>query len=284
MKRSFLNNPCILICLFLLFTLDATSQIRSPQNLKLFADHLFCTADYLRAVDEYRNYLSYGQEDTAEFKLLVSLSEIKRYDEADHLVSWMGGNKTFYMSAQHIRLKNILMQKDYYRLRSEYSGLSEPTNEQLKLRNFTYLYTGIDSLASLPYINLPFDEAEKNDIKILYDRKLNLSKKDPWKAGTLSALFPGAGKIYTEEYGDALFTALAVGTFGYLAYTNYKAGHDLRTILFSGITAWFYGGGIYGAAASAHIYNLKVEFSFISLLDSFISNRNYFLSLPEFCK
>ena len=54
-------TPCIKVVsiIFILFTSVLPQQIdfQSPQNIKLFADFLFCDKDYLRAIDEYEKYL-----------------------------------------------------------------------------------------------------------------------------------------------------------------------------------------------------------------------------------
>jgi hypothetical protein len=50
------------------------NELHSPQNIKAFADYLFCSKDYLRAAEEYERYLSFEQNDTAEFKIELSYS------------------------------------------------------------------------------------------------------------------------------------------------------------------------------------------------------------------
>jgi hypothetical protein len=288
MKNFFFNSPVkvfySLICFFIIVTPPAYSQFHSPENRRLFADHLFCTGDYLRAVNEYRSYLNSYSNDTILFKVIFSLSEMKKFQEAEEIINSLRADYQFYKAAIQLKLKNIFVQSDYYSLRKEYTYLSDKHEENLKLRNFTYLYTETDSLPSTPYVDLPFNGEEKKEIRSFYEMKVNLPRKNPWTAALLSAIIPGAGKIYTEQYGDALFSALATGISAYLAYTNFKAGHKFRGVLFTGTAAWFYGGNIYGSAASAILYNAKVNFSFTSLLDEYIKKKNYYLPDYGFCK
>ena len=70
---------------------------------------------------------------------------------------------------------------------------------------------------------------------------------------------PGLGKVYTENYIDGFFAAFLTGVFGYMAYTDFNAEHDARGWIFTGVSAFFYTGSIYGSAASAQIYNAKIK-------------------------
>nr|MCU0345197.1 hypothetical protein [Ignavibacterium sp.] len=46
-------------------------DFNSPQNIKLFADYLFCDKDYLRAIDEYEKYISLVEDDSIQFKICL---------------------------------------------------------------------------------------------------------------------------------------------------------------------------------------------------------------------
>jgi len=54
------------------------------------------------------------------------------------------------------------------------------------------------------------------------------SRKSPLKAAIFSAVIPGAGKIYANEYSDGIYAFIATLVAGYLAFDNFKAGHDLE--------------------------------------------------------
>ena len=64
------------IFIILLITAQAAAQdiktpdnFFTPANIKSFADHLFCTRDYLRAVEEYKRYLKFVPDDSIKFKI-----------------------------------------------------------------------------------------------------------------------------------------------------------------------------------------------------------------------
>ena len=96
-------------------------------------------------------------------------------------------------------------------------------------------------------------------------------------AAILSALIPGAGKIYTGEIGDGITSLIVTALTTCLAITNFKADHKFRGWLFSGLAAFFYAGNIYGSAASAQIYKARIQFNFDKDVKLFFEQRNYFL-------
>jgi len=255
-----------------------------PDNRRKFADYLFCTGDYLRAIDEYEWYNDYNYNDTIEYKIILSLSALKKYDLLKERVLKLSEKFVFKEPALGEILKNFIIAGKFEESRDTYSLFKSNNPVLKKLRNFTYLYTGNDSLPSPPYLTIPFDENEKREIAGLYDKKMALPYKDPGLAGFYSVIFPGAGKIYTGDYGDAFFAALATGIFGYLAAANFNADHTFRGILFTGIAGWFYAGNIYGSIAAAQIFNARGNFTFSGMLDEYLKMKNYFFPDYGFCK
>ena len=100
--------------------------------------------------------------------------------------------------------------------------------------------------------------------------------KNPVKAAWLSTIIPGAGKIYTEDYGDGITAFLFVGVLTYLAVDNFNADHDFRGYLFSALSAYFYAGNIYGSYSSAQIFNVKYRTSIDNDIKKFLESVNYF--------
>ena len=66
--------------------------------------------------------------------------------------------------------------------------------------------------------------------------------------------------------------------------SDFKADHKFRDWLFAGLTAFFYGGNIYGSATSAQIYNAHVNFQLNSDMKLFLEDKDYFVPDYEFCK
>ena len=99
----------------------------------------------------------------------------------------------------------------------------------------------------------------------------------------MSAVIPGLGKIYTEQYGDGVMAFLSTTVLGYIAYTDFKAGHQTRGWIFTAATAGFYAGSIYGAAASAQIYNARISFDFRNGVKLLLENNNYYAPRINYC-
>jgi len=115
-----------------------------------------------------------------------------------------------------------------------------------------------------------------------YQQKKFPQHKSPTTAAILSTFIPGAGKIYTGEIGDGITSLIATALTTYLAISNFKADHQFRGWLFTGVAAFFYVGNIYGSAASAQIYNARIQFSFDKEVKLFFEQRNYFLPKIDF--
>ena len=77
---------------------------------------------------------------------------------------------------------------------------------------------------------------------------------------------------------------LATGLLAFLAYDNFRADHEARAWIFTGLGAFFYAGNIYGSIASAQIFNAKIDFDFNEGLRLFLEKENYFLPQYDFCK
>ena len=133
-------------------------------------------------------------------------------------------------------------------------------------------------------IIFPFNEDEKKVVSSFYDWKSNPPYKSSFTAGILSAVIPGAGKMYLGEWGDGITAFLVTGLFAFLAYDNFEADHDTRAWIFTGLGAFFYAGNIYGSVAAAQIFNARIEFEFNQSLNVYLSNKNYFTPEYEFCK
>lgn len=74
-------------------------------------------------------------------------------------------------------------------------------------------------------------------------------------AGALSAILPGAGKIYAHKAGEGISSFLLIGFLAAITVENYlKAGpRNYKTIGFASLFTIFYIGNIYGSVASIKV-------------------------------
>lgn len=285
--KNILSIKKVYLLSFLLLTTGTAQQnkFHTINNIKLFADHLFCDQDYLRAIEEYKKYLQSVESDTVKFKIGLGYSRIGDFDNATTVFSSIKSSSVFYDYAGLEKLKMYFLKNELGNLFSD--SLQNISNNSINAEAKRIKYTAMLLNKDLPdkksFISV-FEEKDQQRISIFYDLKKNPPYKSEIIAGILSALAPGSGKIYTQNYGDGVTAFLLTGIFAYLAYDNFKHNHDTRAWIFTALGAGFYAGNIYGSVASAQIFNAKINFDFSEGVKLFLEEKNYFIPDYEFCK
>lgn len=257
----------------------------NPANRKLFADYLYEQKDYLRAFDEYKIYLQNTNNDTVKLKLGEMFIEVGRYSEAEDYLKMLfwGSNLDNEAKLNYYLLKFKTLKPIEFRSFVR-SGLYFPEKYKenvTKLEQISYFYDNyLIPDSSKLFETFYSDSTNFNTIKTFYHNKFYPQKKDPVLAGVLSAIVPGMGKIYTKNYSDGITAFIVNGVLAYLAYDNFKANHDFRGAIFSGLGLMFYAGNIYGSIASAHSFNIRFTINSNEQINTFFNNNNYFI--PKF--
>lgn len=253
----------------------------SINNRKSFADHLFKEKDYLRAVDEYRAILKKENDDSLKFKIGIGLFRIGDYTQAADYFRSLFFNPDFLVHAEYEYYKCYFFSNNFdqfrYLVESRYFYPFQFDGEINRLKQISIILEPDLIPDSLEFAN-SFGGGIKKDMIEFYERKKYPDKKNPTTAALLSAVIPGSGKIYTGEIGDGITALILTGVCAYLAYDNFNANHDFRGWLFSGLTAFFYAGNIYGSATSAHLYNAQVKINFYTELNLYLKKNEYFLN------
>jgi TM2 domain-containing membrane protein YozV len=281
MNNCFLKN-ILLPFLFLLILIQNNSfsqdtSLFSKENRKEFADYLYCQKDYLRAIDEYESIMGSSGNDTLRFRIGMGYLKMGKYEPASSSFSKVGSGSDFYDNARMEYFKSQFLLSNFDKLEG---SVYLPVK---KLNAFSYLLD-YKTLPAKDIMLNPFTGNDRIAVSDFYERKLNPAYKSELTAVILSTLVPGAGKIYTKEYSDGIIAFLVTGILGYISYTDFKADHNFRGWLFAGLSTFFYAGNIYGSAASAQIYNAKVDFKLSSDMKLFLENKDYFVPDYEFCK
>ena len=259
-----------------------TLEYFSPPNILRFADYLYAGGDYLRAAGEYRRYLfSVGREEN--------------YDEIYYRMI-----RAFYMGGDYRRCRELLgaferkypssarlpdlplyesvidFKQNEYELSLTRAVETEEGNRALR-----------DRLMTANYIMLrDYSEAEKIACATGtpgYDadwcRRLEnidtLSFKSKFLSGTLSALVPGLGKVYSKRTADGIYSLILVGLSAWQAYDGFEEDgtSSVKGWLLGSIGTVFYLGNIYGSVIAAELYNYRVE-------DEFVRGFQIDISLP----
>ncbi|MCX8107118.1 MAG: hypothetical protein N3D80_14725 [Ignavibacterium album] len=257
------------------------NPLKSPDNIKLFADHLYCEQDYSRAAEEYKSLPDFKISDTILYKIGKCYSIIGDYDEAMFFFTALNSSSPFADYANNEIGKIYFLKKDLSSLDRLIDCKINSRTNLIKLKIALMLESKTPDFNLNEYIT----ETDSDYIEIsrLYFERNNPGYKSELLAGILSSVIPGSGKIYTENYGDGITAFILTGLFSYLAYDNFKHNHNFKGYLFSGIAAGFYFGNIYGSVASAQIFNVRVDFDFLKNLSDFISRKSYFTEDYDFC-
>lgn len=277
------------IFLFFLIPIVIYPQLidfQSTQNIKLFADFLFCDKDYLRAIEEYEKYLSLVDDDSLRFKVAIGFSLINNQKTALQKLVLIKDTSPYYEQSKIERLKSLYLLKNdlaFFMLADSLkNSVSKYSKEAWQFGNAALLLA-IKELPQKEVFLIPFEADDKNTLSNFYDAKKNPSYKNEIFAGILSGIIPGAGKIYTQNYGDGITAFLITGLLSYLAYTNFENDHSTRAWIFTALGGGFYLGNIYGSISSAQIFNAKLNFEFNEGVKFFIEQKNYFTPVYDFC-
>jgi len=281
----------ILLKLFLTFFLipvifllgqnsGSDNEILSPLNLYKFGNYLFKQGDYLRANNELKQYLQYENNDTVRFKIAYSLIEMAEYSEGRDYLKPLFISSEISDEVKCFYFKSLYLGKKYSDF-IEQSGIRifQPTNysEDInRLKNFFILESETTLIDSTNFFK-PFDKQDADSIRKYFVRKYYPENKSETTAGLLSALIPGAGKIYTGQTGDGITSLIFNSVIYYLVYNNFANKHYLRGWIFSALGIYFNAGNIYGSVASARIYNSNLQINLGIDMKKFVEKKNYFM-------
>lgn len=260
--------------------LTTDNNFFSPYNRLKFGNYLYKDKDYLRAASEFKEYLKINSSDTVQFRLSNSFFKISRFTEAADNFKGLFFSSTLSEEARLMFYESNFFQnnfKTFRELAAQENYLSPKYRKEIERLKFTTYFFDNIPLPNENKLLEPFPDSVQSQIAKFYIQKKFPLHKNPTTAVILSTLLPGAGKIYTGEIGDGITALVTTALTAYLAYTNFKAGHQFRGWLFAGMTAFFYGGNIYGSAASAQIYNARIRFDFDKKVRFYFEQRNYFL-------
>lgn len=258
-----------LFVFFLLLLPVATSAEALPAQLQ-FADNLAAEGDYYRAITEYKRFLFLEPDSPlipdVRLALATSLIAGKRWQQADtSLETLLSLHPQSQAAAKGRRLyADSAYERDEFGLaRERYRALAraqpDPTTlDYTNLRiGWTFLEQDRPQKARANFSLLP--QPQKNRLVEDLEAYQSLAQKSPLVAGSLSAILPGAGQLYTGRLRQAALSLLLNGAFILGALEafhdeNYATGG----ILFFFELGW-YGGNIYNAVNNAHKFNERIK-------------------------
>jgi tetratricopeptide (TPR) repeat protein len=262
------------------------------ENAKIFefAERLFEEEDYFRAITEYKRFIFLTPEseltETCYFRICESYFGAGRWQDAiDSLDKFLALYPKSRLSHDALLLKGRAEKylKRYHEALSSFERVISLNSGPLRDKAYfesALVYVELENwvMARESFSHIP-------EGSVLYPKAWIFSSgledvdgiphKSPAVAGTLAAILPGSGHLYTERPRDALVAFLLNAAFIWAAVElfqddNYVAG---------GVVTFFelgwYTGNIYSAVGSAHKYNRRAKNEFIHTLKE-RSNVSYY--------
>ena len=262
---------------------------KSPVHILKFADYLHQTADYNRSVIEYQRYLSATGSTgliTCGFKLADSYRQLGKLEKAINNYEiiqqtatiasenwWLAQSEigqTYFLFGDYLRsitaFNKIANSPNKYRAKGKiWLGINQIFLGQFDLAQEYFSFTTVNPNPSdeiLDYYQSMVEEGKK------------LPTKSPFVAGILSALLPGAGRIYLGRLGDFFNTLPTITLIGLLSYSGFRHQKErsIKGWSFSVVGSMFYLSNIYGSWLGAKIHNRQISEDFLRKIVIPLSN------------
>ncbi len=261
--------PTLLLLILFIFVPSAHAE----PDLLSFADSLAAEEDYYRAITEYKRFLHSTPNDYqaayAQLAIAKSLIAGQRWIQADLALEkvWIiypDSNEA--ETAKRLHAEAAYNRGDFEAARSRYETLKN--NSLIGANRAAHYKIGLSQLqqnmpeeARSSFSKLPASLNQKLSLSL--DEYQQLTQKSPQLAGSLSAILPGAGQLYTERPRQAGMAFALNAAFIYGAVEAW----DNENYAIAGILSLFeigwYGGNIYNAMNNAHKYNRRQQDQFL---------------------
>lgn len=264
--------------LLLLFLLPAAALC---EDIKLisFADRLFETGDYYRAITEYKRYMFDNPagkfEKKAAYRIGVSFLNAGKLDDAASVFESLPEDYSGKIAEAAILAEAwvFFLKKDYQYSSTVAAKLISVYEGSAQREKAEYL-TGLNLLCLKEYTSagevlkkLPADgELSISAVKIAdYLKKSpEIQQRSPYLCSAFSAVLPGAGYAYCGKWAEALI-ALALNVFFiYNTYDAFKNNVNESKYAYGLPALVFYFSNIYGSAVAADRFNADEEGKFIN--------------------
>ncbi|MDX2495313.1 MAG: tetratricopeptide repeat protein, partial [Desulfuromusa sp.] len=247
--------------------------VYAEPDLLSFADSLVAEEDYYRAITEYKRFLHYCPKDSrvayAQLAIAQSLLSGQRWEQADLAMEkvWtLYPDSLEAVAAKQLHADAAYNMGDYATAQQRYQQLKN----DLPIANneISEYKIGLSQLQQ----NKPEDarssfsklsEPLSQQLTLSLDEYQQLQQKSPQLAGTLSAILPGAGQLYTERPRQAGMAFALNAAFIYGAVEAWNNENYAVAGILSLFEIGWYGGNIYNAMNNAHKFNLRQKNQFL---------------------
>jgi len=242
-------------------TTGAKRSVESNQQLKIdldFADYLFENNAYVRAISEYKRIFFLTPDSLTDTRiycrLMLGESYLNMNDYNQALTYFNLGNTALY---QYGRARTFFKSGKYWQSRNDLTTLADDDlhKEKIVLIGASYLKQG-DFKAGKDYLNAHRYLNDNSIARLSEFDGRQIPRRSRALSTILSAIIPGSGQVYSNRFGDGLYSFITVTSCALIS--NYYWKNDEKKIkfsIFTLLTAFFYAGNIYGANIAARDYN-----------------------------
>ncbi len=276
MFRVFLKFT-LLVLFFLVFYNFVLVHFLWAQELKIdasrqktFADKLYQKKEYYRAISEYQRFLYFFPQHpfTLDSRLQIGKAYLAGKDYTTAISYWEELKKNFPTLDSNYEVNLYLA----------YSWMDKDSNRFFYYRQKN-IKKALEVLQSISITNSAPKKLITSDIDSFIEEwevgSTNLDKKSPWVAGTLSAIFPGSGSLYTKRYNEAIYAFFINFIFLGATLEANKSGDSAAVSILGFFALAFYAGNIYTAINGSYKYN---DFSQTQYWNNLRTKHNLFFS------
>jgi len=275
----------VVIVFLLFFNAAYSADIRAadtdPERQFDFAESLFQEGDFFRAITEYKRFIFFYPEDElmedALFRIGESYFRAGRWEETISSVdNFLNEFPESDLTDAALFLK-ATAQRNLKRFDEALTSFSqiikrgvEPYREQAIYQSAMVFVARNDwekaksTLSIMPESSPLYPAARTFSAGL--ERINEIPAKSPVVAGSLAAVLPGAGHVYTERYRDAAIAFLLNGAFIWSAVELFRKEEYVTGGIVTFFELGWYSGNIYSAASSAHKYNERSKGEYLKEL------------------
>lgn len=239
---------------FVMFS-SLQAQVDSTGSLKRdFADFLFSSELYDLAAEEYERVLFYDKTNLEVLKRLIKCYTIVGKDHLlDKRVDLFETEDRSVALSYYDMLISIDQADKLELIYPEQKHLftaSEQREIEFKIAVDNYAWGKAEILYAMGSLQ---------KYGSIMDRIEQGKSKSPGLAAAMSAILPGAGRVYAKDAKDGIISFIFVGSFAYQSYRRFrKNGSDsVGGWIYGGLALGFHISNIYGSYQSAKYYNKK---------------------------
>ncbi len=232
-------------------------NIFDKQHSASYADYLYNVGEYELAAQEYLR-ISFGNNNPHYKLRLLRSYRLAGKPSVEYSLFYkfypgnMFPNDTFAFELLRMNM-TLNLTPDINTILAHHKFESETNKNIFMLASL--LYTGKWEEARQMAQSLAGQEKSImfNKLAGVSEQTSHIKFKKPWLAGTMSAIVPGSGKVYSGYFWDGLMSLLFVGGNAFIAYKGFSKYGTSSGLgwTFSGLSAFFYLGNIYGSVKAA---------------------------------